>query len=389
MWFVHRECEKMLLFLLLVFLPVVPIETEVVRTLADCPGFFVEDTPPVIPNILEGGSILNQNRYKVICQTFENKRRFLTLYDTTNKIPVFSAYRFTGAAETGRPKDRDIWKIEPQLDEDKNMRKLEDSNQALNSDYVNNQGYNRGHLYPNCHAQDWNDKLSTFTLTNVVPQSIPFNSGSWAQMERCTKCFMENNCINTNGRIEAFVVAGAEPGETKLNNKINIPSRMWSAFCCYNSRDGVWLSKAYWGHNQPNMCDLDERSCKDIKDSFGIQIFPESLCSSKKDVKPPKKLISRRTIFCSKSPCECLLENSTTTAPPTTKDQTSETPTTVITTQKMTTTLPTTTKTTQTTTSTTTRSTKSTTKKKKDKEKENKGRNPGNDGGGGGGGGGG
>uniref|UniRef100_A0A3P9MP10 Uncharacterized protein n=1 Tax=Oryzias latipes TaxID=8090 RepID=A0A3P9MP10_ORYLA len=231
-----------LLSALLKFL--VPIETEVVRTLADCPGFFLDETPPVIPNILEGGNILDQNRYKVICQTFENKRRFLTLYDTTNKIPVFSAYRFTGAAETGRPKDRDIWKIEPQL---------EDSNQALNSDYVNNQGYNRGHLYPNCHAQDWNDKLSTFTLTNVVPQSIPFNSGSWAQMERCTKCFMENNCINANGRIEAFVVAGAEPGETKLNNKVSIPSRMWSAFCCYNSRDGVWLSKAYWGHNQPNM----------------------------------------------------------------------------------------------------------------------------------------
>ncbi|RVE60819.1 hypothetical protein OJAV_G00184480 [Oryzias javanicus] len=135
------ECEKMLLFLLLVFLPAVPIETEVVGTLTDCPGFFVEETPPEIPNILVGGNIQDQNRYKVICQTFENKRRFLTLYDTKNKIPAFSAYRFTGG-QSGRPKGN-LWKIEPQLDNDKNLKKLEDYNQALNSEYTKNLDYNR------------------------------------------------------------------------------------------------------------------------------------------------------------------------------------------------------------------------------------------------------
>lgn len=37
---------------------------------------------------------------------------------------------------------------------------------------------------------------------------------------------MEKTGINANGRIEAFVVVLAEPGETKLKNKISIPSRM-------------------------------------------------------------------------------------------------------------------------------------------------------------------
>ncbi|XP_036072664.1 mucin-5AC [Oryzias melastigma] len=382
----------MLLFLLLVFLPAVPIETEVVETLADCPGFFVEETPPEIPNILVGGNIRDQNRYKVICQTFGNKRRFLTLYDTKNKIPVFSAYRFTGAPE-GIMEDN-LWKIEPQLDDDKNLRKLEDYNQALDNDYDNNLGYNRGHLYPNFHAPDPDAQLSTFTLTNAVPQLEAFNHGSWANMEECTKCYMENNCINANGEIEAFVVTGAEPGEKKLNDKINIPSRMWSAFCCYNSRDGVWLSKAYWGHNVHDTCpNLEERSCDDIKDTFGIQIFPKRLCSFKK---PKTKQRSKRSTFCRRSECECLLENSTTTAPPTTTDKTSEkttfpprtTPTTV-TTPQTTTTLMTTTKTTKPTTTSTTKSTKSTTKKQKKDKKENKNRNTGNKGGGQGGGGGG
>ncbi|KAF6725687.1 hypothetical protein FQA47_007270 [Oryzias melastigma] len=121
----------MLLFLLLVFLPAVPIETEVVGTLADCPGYFVEEKPPEIPNILVGGNILNRTRYKIICQTFGNMTRFLTLYDTDNKIPFFSAYRFTGA-EPGRPNEP--WKIEPQL---------EKNYQALDSDYINDLNYSK------------------------------------------------------------------------------------------------------------------------------------------------------------------------------------------------------------------------------------------------------
>ncbi|RVE60818.1 hypothetical protein OJAV_G00184470 [Oryzias javanicus] len=205
----------MLLFLLLVFLPTVPIETEVVKTLADCPGFFVNDTPPEIPNILVGGNISNKTRYKVICQTFEDIKRFLTLYDTENKIPVFSAYRFTGAEEGGK-RPGSPWKIEPQLDsnkDDKNMRELENNYQALDSDYMNNLIYTRGHLYPSCHAPDREAQRSTFTLTNAVPQVESFNSGSWARMERQTKGFMEKECIN-DSRTEAFVVTGAEPDNT-------------------------------------------------------------------------------------------------------------------------------------------------------------------------------
>uniref|UniRef100_A0A3B3E0Z3 Uncharacterized protein n=1 Tax=Oryzias melastigma TaxID=30732 RepID=A0A3B3E0Z3_ORYME len=266
------KIEKMLLFLLLVFLPAVPIETEVVRNWSDCPGFFVNQKPPEISNILVGGNILNQTRYKFICQTFGNMTRFLTLYDTKNKIPVFSAYRFTGA-QPGRPTG-DIWKIEPQLQKSDTPK-----NQATNSDYSNDQGYQRGHLYPNSHAPDWDAKLSTFTLTNAVPQVGTFNGGKWAQVEKRTKCYMENNCINASGKIEAFVVTGAEPGNERLNNKINITSKMWSAFCCHNSREGVWYSKAYWGDNVPNS-NWRESSYKEMKTKFGIKIFPVNFCFS-------------------------------------------------------------------------------------------------------------
>lgn len=86
---------------------------EVVKSMSDCSHFFLNKTPPHIPGILEDGKILNQNRHKPICQTYKNQRRFLTLYDVQNKIPVFSAYKFVGDLPVKRPKAN--WMIEPQV----------------------------------------------------------------------------------------------------------------------------------------------------------------------------------------------------------------------------------------------------------------------------------
>ncbi|GLD68102.1 uncharacterized protein AKAME5_001942100 [Lates japonicus] len=95
-----------------VLLSVLPTISEVVKSMSDCDQFLLEGIPPQVPGILEGGKILNQNRYKSICQTYNNTRKFVTLYDINNKIPVFSANKYRGEEERRRP--RNIWKIEPQ-----------------------------------------------------------------------------------------------------------------------------------------------------------------------------------------------------------------------------------------------------------------------------------
>ncbi|XP_070786255.1 endonuclease domain-containing 1 protein-like [Enoplosus armatus] len=234
-------------FLLLSFVPTV---AKVVDSMSDCAEFLLEKTPPQVPGILEGGNIKDQNRYKPICQTFKNDKRFVTLYDTQNKIPVFSAYKYRGEQDKGRP--RTPWKIEPELEErnTNNMRDDRYIHQASDMDYKNVKGYNRGHLFPTSHAFDKNDKISTFTLTNIVPQAVSFNSGSWQKMEKCIKCVLQKYCINNNDVIEGFVVTGAKPSsDNKLNNKINIPSILWSAFCCYSHNMKKWLASAHWGNN--------------------------------------------------------------------------------------------------------------------------------------------
>uniref|UniRef100_A0A7N6AD03 Uncharacterized protein n=1 Tax=Anabas testudineus TaxID=64144 RepID=A0A7N6AD03_ANATE len=229
----------------LLLLSITPTETEVVTEMAKCEGFLLNETPPQTTGILEAGRIQDQNRYRVICQTYNDTRRFVTLYDTVNRIPVFSAYKYRGGQTGGR---RPPWKIEPQVYSETNTQFR--PCQASNADYDNDPQYNRGHLFPFSYGFETSEKHSTCTLTNAVPQDKSFNSGSWERMESSVKSFLKKYCINNNDIIEAYIVTGAKPSKDKmLNGRVNIPSVLWSAFCCYSKNENNWLASAHWGNN--------------------------------------------------------------------------------------------------------------------------------------------
>ncbi|KAM9400101.1 endonuclease domain-containing 1 protein-like [Salvelinus alpinus] len=259
--------------LLLSLLP--PALSHVVKKFSDvpqCKKFFLEGKTPNLPDILVDGKVQDQNHYKPICQKYKNIYRFATLYDTTNRIPVFSAYTFTGPPTDPRPKDP--WMIEPQLEGEKNteMEKIgvvQYKNQAGNYDYGQSKNptdykdVNRGHLFPSSHAHDLETQESTFTLTNIVPQVVSFNDGSWNEMERNVRGKLETDCINNNG-IKAYVVTGAVPSKKNtLKNRVNIPQLLWTAFCCYNNKKKGWIAEAHWGLNQ--------------KEDVGKTLKPETL----------------------------------------------------------------------------------------------------------------
>ncbi|KAF3698085.1 Endonuclease domain-containing 1 protein [Channa argus] len=238
---------------LCVLLSIAPTLSEVLQAMTQCEGFLLGEKSPEVPKILEKGEIQQKQRYKAICQTYKNVSTFVTLYDTKNKIPVLSAYKYTGA-EGGRPK-KDVWKIEPQLEDSKSNKNIKESdranynNQASDNNYINNENYSRGHLFPSSYARDRNGKESTCTLTNIVPQVQDFNENSWYRMESCVKCVLDRHCRNNNDDPEAYLLTGAQPGTKKLNNKVNIPTMLWSAFCCYNQTNRKWLASAFWANN--------------------------------------------------------------------------------------------------------------------------------------------
>ncbi|XP_055771233.1 endonuclease domain-containing 1 protein-like [Salvelinus fontinalis] len=280
------------LLLLSLLPPALSHVVEKFSDVTDCEKFFLEGTTPNLPGILVDGKVQDQNRYKPICQKFNNFYRFATLYDTTNRIPVFSAYTFTGPGGK-RPKNIP-WMIEPQLNGENNSpemvndsKEIEYQHQAGNYDYKNSipsKGVNRGHLFPSSHAHDLDNQKSTFTLTNVVPQVVSFNGGSWSTMECNIREALVDNCKNNNNKIEAYVVTGAVPSNTNtLNNRVNIPDLLWTAFCCETSEKDKWMAVAHWGENQeePNTKVLEPHTLAELyvmlnkRYGDGVQLFPD------------------------------------------------------------------------------------------------------------------
>nr|XP_013763492.1 PREDICTED: mucin-2-like [Pundamilia nyererei] len=198
----------------------------------------------------------------------------MTLYDTLNKIPLFSAAKYRG---DGGKRPMPDWKIEPQ-EKNKNEN-INCNNQARDQDYRNNQSFDRGHLFPSSYGSDQIEKMSTFTLTNIVPQQHKFNTGRWNRMEKCVKCVLNKFCINNNEEIEGFIVIGALPSNSSLNNRINIPSVLWSAFCCFSKSQNSWLASAHWGENVAEGPEyLQTQKLTELHRTLGTEAFPGTQC---------------------------------------------------------------------------------------------------------------
>nr|XP_060635668.1 endonuclease domain-containing 1 protein-like [Anolis sagrei ordinatus] len=229
-----HKLHRMLLALLLIGVSWygTPGNGEVVTSFEDtCPHFFFRGVPPSLG--------LVPSRPARICQRYKNQYRYATLYDKDNRIPVYSAYIYN----PGTAKRPNTWMVEPQLVDSTLQNEMESegsflydssskeqalrNSQAVLQDYKNLTDLNRGHLNPNGHQPDRDAKASTFSLTNIVPQNIKLNGGTWNNYEQTTMA------RNTEGCRETFAVVGAVPGNNYIaGGRVNKPSYMWSAACC-------------------------------------------------------------------------------------------------------------------------------------------------------------
>ncbi|NWH83590.1 ENDD1 protein, partial [Aegithalos caudatus] len=224
--------------------------SEVVTSFASCPRFFYRNITP--DNALEP-----QNPAR-ICQSYKNQYYFATLYDRHLHIPVYSAYIYRPG-----PGDRyKSWFVEPQLinptypkDMDTEVSIAQQykitpqqigQSQAINQDYKNLTGLDRGHLTPSCHQSGNNSKWATFTLTNIVPQDEKLNKGAWNDYETTTMAQKTQNCTHT------YIIVGTVPGNHYISGKrVNVPSHIWSAACCQtNTIMKTWAVIAENNKNQ-------------------------------------------------------------------------------------------------------------------------------------------
>ncbi|KAJ0016074.1 hypothetical protein NQD34_014364 [Periophthalmus magnuspinnatus] len=172
-----------------------------------------------------------------ICQRYSNQYRFASLYSRPRRSAWFSAYVYS-VPMGKRPSTS--WKYEPQLAYPKangNMALFPPGpldvnvveSQAVDPDYINS-SFSRGHLNPSLHHQQYDDRSSTFTLTNVVPQKAGSNDGPWETLEQTINKTLAAYCIG-----KAYIVTGIIPYKDQehwINNRVAVPEYLWSAYCC-------------------------------------------------------------------------------------------------------------------------------------------------------------
>lgn len=180
-----------------------------------------------------------------ICQRYQNQYRFATLYSRPRRTPWFSAYLYA-TPEGKRP--HTFWKYEPQLaypGADGNMLSFPlghlDQNvvesQGVELDYINST-YSRGHMNPSLHHKSHEDRASTFTLTNVVPQMAGSNDGPWKALEQNVNKTLGTYCLG-----DAYIVTGIIPYQSDepwlRNHRVAVPEYIWSAYCCPNYNNSL------------------------------------------------------------------------------------------------------------------------------------------------------
>ncbi|NXF02709.1 ENDD1 protein, partial [Smithornis capensis] len=194
---------------------------------AECNVFFPGQVPP------EG---FKEPFHVKICQQYNKKPRFATLYSTKDKIPLFSAFKFTKGAQS----EKENWLVEPQIDDPENdlheMVHEADiagtvanlgANQALTSDYVGS-GYERGLLNPSV-LNEKDFQMATYTLTNAVPLS-PALSKSWHRdIGKVVEQALIPHCSRKD---HLYLLAGAIPSSVRVKGKMSVPESLWLAACC-------------------------------------------------------------------------------------------------------------------------------------------------------------
>ncbi|NXL91255.1 ENDD1 protein, partial [Alectura lathami] len=217
---------------------------------AECNVFFPGQIPP------EG---FTEPFHVKICQQYNREPRFATLYSTKDKIPLYSAFKYTRAAESGE----ESWLVEPQVDDPENGQHemvLEadavgtlaslGANQALTSDYVGS-GYERGLLNPSLlNEEDF--QMATYTLTNAVPLR-PSLSKIWHRdIGRVVEQALVPHCSKKD---QLYLLAGAVPSSVRVRGKVSVPETLWLAACC-DAPEGWSLGLVKKVNDESSLADL-------------------------------------------------------------------------------------------------------------------------------------
>ncbi len=213
---------------------------------ADCPQFFPNETLPVITN----EKLANKTTQLCFLE-------FTVLHSGISRGPLWSAEHLTGEhikTGEGLPR-RNQFHEEYLLPEDQRSRL---------DDYEGNVLYDRGHMSPNGDMSSEEAKEESFSLANMVPQSLQHNQGLWLAIENAVRKLAKREG-------EIYIVTGpAFLGEEfkSLNDRVWVPTHIFKAVYIPSRNKAA----AYWTPNDDSYhCEII--SIARLKELTGIDVF--------------------------------------------------------------------------------------------------------------------
>lgn len=196
-----------------------PDVSRLSRSFSQCAGFFVDQSPP---------ALAPRQRLRELCYA-----SFAVLHSGDTRTPVYVAQRLNRASVGGLKRQKS--------DRFFADARLPRSERAELEDYKRS-GYSRGHMAPSGDMSSEEAMAQSFSLANMVPQSMRHNSGAWARIEEDTRRYVQR------ARGDVFVITGAvfATDAPRIGaNGVQVPSHLFKLV--YDSQ-----TQRAWAHWQAN-----------------------------------------------------------------------------------------------------------------------------------------
>ncbi|WP_370627607.1 DNA/RNA non-specific endonuclease [Comamonas sp. Y33R10-2] len=218
--------------------------THSTQGFSQCPQFFAAGKPPVLND---------QPKLRALCYD-----AFAVLHSGQSKTPLFVAQRLNKALV----EDAD----EKRTNKFFSDARLPKSERAELDDYKRS-GYSRGHMAPAGDMPTAQAMAQSFSLANMVPQSIKQNGGPWARIEKDTRSYAKR----ASG--DVYIITGpvfAADTETVGNNQVRVPSFLYKlVYDAQNQR--AW---AHWQANDDAARVTQPISYEELVRRTGIEFLP-------------------------------------------------------------------------------------------------------------------
>ncbi|WP_424948884.1 DNA/RNA non-specific endonuclease [Comamonas aquatica] len=210
----------------------------------DCRQFFAAGQPP---------AVATQPKLRDLCYD-----AFAILHNGNTRTPMFVAQRMNRS-------------LVDDADEKRTNKffadaRLPRAERAELNDYKGS-GYSRGHMAPAADMPTAQAMAQSFSLANMVPQSIKQNSGPWARIEKDTRHYA------SRAQGDVFIITGpvyeGQP-DTVGDNHVAVPSYLYKLV--YDaSTNRAW---AHWQANRDDARVSKPISYAELVQRTGIDFLP-------------------------------------------------------------------------------------------------------------------